>query len=116
MIVERVKYLIWAADVERAVNFYTQCFGATIERSNPAVTDLTIGGATIGIHSGGDAKGTWTGIAIQIADVVAAAREVEQAGGKLSRPVSTDEGDDSPHLAMCVDTDGNQFMLTRKRS
>ena len=116
MLVERVKYLIWAKDVDRAVKFYTECFGATIERSNPAVTDLKIADATIGIHSGGDAKGTWTGISIQVSDVVSAADEVRAAGGDITRPISQDEGDDFPHLAMCVDTDGNQFMLTRKRS
>ena len=40
MQVERVKYLIWAADTQRAVAFYTSLFGATVGRSNPAVTEL----------------------------------------------------------------------------
>ena len=56
MNVERVKYLIWAADVDRAVLFYETLFGAKVTRQNPAVTDLDICGATVGIHSGGEGK------------------------------------------------------------
>ena len=115
MNVERVKYLIWAADTDRAVSFYRTCFAATIERSNPAVTDIDVAGATIGIHSGGEGEETWTGIAFQVQDVVSAAEEVKSAGGSLRHPIQSDPGDDSPHLAMCADTEGNQFMLTRKR-
>ena len=36
------------------------------------------------------------------------------AGGQVSREPKP-EGDEPPHLAMCVDTEGNQIMLTRKR-
>ena len=116
MNVERVKYLLWAADTDRAVQFFSTCFGATIERSNPAVTDLSVAGATIGIHSGGEGNDTWTGLAFQVADVVSASDEVVAAGGSLRHPIQSDPGDDAPHLAMCADTEGNQFMLSRKRS
>ena len=51
MNVERVKYLIWAADVDRAVLFYETLFGAKVTRKNPAVTDLDICGATVGYRT-----------------------------------------------------------------
>jgi len=35
-------------------------------------------------------------------------------GGSLSREPQP-EGNEPPHLAMCVDPEGNEFMLTRKR-
>ena len=114
MQVERVKYLIWAADTERAVRFYETLFGAQVVRQNPAVTDLDICGAIVGIHSGGEGKRTWTGLSFQVADVVAGAAEVVAAGGQLTHEPKPENGE-PPHLAMCMDPEGNEFMLTRKR-
>jgi lactoylglutathione lyase len=71
-------------------------------------------GAIIGVHGGGEGKRTWTGMSFQVADVVEGAREVVAAGGQLSREPQDEDGE-PPHLAMCVDTEGNDFMLTRKR-
>ena len=36
------------------------------------------------------------------------------AGGKCERKPKSENGE-PPHLAMCEDTDGNQFMVSRKR-
>ena len=71
-------------------------------------------GSTIGIHGGGEGKRTWTGISFQVADVVTGAAEVIAAGGGLSRQPEPENGE-PPHLAMCIDTEGNEIMLTRKR-
>jgi predicted enzyme related to lactoylglutathione lyase len=68
----------------------------------------------IGIHSGGEGRRTWTGLSFQVADVVAGAREVEAAGGGLTHEPRPENGE-PPHLAMCIDTEGNEFMLTRRR-
>ena len=42
------------------------------------------------------------------------AAEVIAAGGTCDREPQPENGE-PPHLAMCEDTDGNQFMLSRKR-
>ena len=115
MQVERVKYVIWAADMDRAVRFYTQLFGGTVGRSNPAITEVELLGSVIGIHSGGEGKRTWTGLSFQVPDVVAGAAEVVAAGGQLTHEPKEEHGE-PPHLAMCVDPEGNEFMLTRRRS
>lgn len=114
MLVERVKYVIWAADLDRASNFYQLVFGAEVVRSNSHISELEIAGTIIGIHGGGEGKRTWTGISIQVADVVAGAAEVVANGGGLVREPQEEDGE-PPHLAMCYDTDGNEFMLIRKR-
>ncbi|MFM8633630.1 MAG: VOC family protein [Planctomycetia bacterium] len=114
MNVERVKYVIWAADMDRAAHFYGTLFGGRILRRNPAIVEVGILDAVIGIHGGGEGKRTWTGLSFQVADVVAASREVVAAGGQLTREPEPENGE-PPHLAMCVDTEGNEFMLTRKR-
>jgi predicted enzyme related to lactoylglutathione lyase len=115
MNVERTKYILWATDPRRAVNFYRTAFGAEVLRQSDVISELTIAGAVIGIHGGGEGKRTWTGLSFQVADVVEGAGEVVAAGGKLLKEPTPDAPGESPHLAMCVDTEGNEFMLTRKR-
>jgi lactoylglutathione lyase len=114
MHVERVKYVIWAKDAALAVEFYQRVFGATITREHPAISEIQVAGATIGIHGGGEGKRTWTGMSFQVADVVSGAAEIVANGGGLAREFQDEDGE-APHLAMCYDLDGNEFMLTRKR-
>ena len=85
MQVERTKYIIWAADMNRALSFYQQALGATITRKSEVISELEIAGGIIGVHSGGEGKRTWTGLSFQVADVVAGAQEIIDAGGALSR-------------------------------
>lgn len=112
--VERLTYIIWVANRERAVTFYTTLFGAKIVRENPAVTDLEVCNGIIGIHGGGEGKRTWTGLSFQVPDVITGAAEVVAAGGQLLREPQPESGE-TVHLAMCADTEGNEFMLSRKR-
>jgi predicted enzyme related to lactoylglutathione lyase len=85
-----------------------------VVKTSEIISEVVISGATIAIHSGGDGSRTWTGLSFQVPDVLAGGREVVAAGGQLTREPQP-EGDEPPHLAMCVDPEGNEFMLTRKR-
>jgi lactoylglutathione lyase len=114
MNIERVKYVIWAADMERAIRFYRDICGGRLLKQNSVIAEVEILGSVIGIHSGGEGKRTWTGLSFQVPDVVAGAREVVAAGGQLVREPEPENGE-PPHLAMCVDPEGNEFMLSRKR-
>jgi predicted enzyme related to lactoylglutathione lyase len=115
MNVERVKYIIWAADMQRAVDFYVKVFGGTVLKQNDVISEVSICGAIIGIHGGGEGKRTWTGLSFQVADVIAGAAELVAAGGQLTREPQPENGE-PPHLAMCVDPEGNEIMLSRRRS
>lgn len=114
MNVERVKYVVWAADMDRAVRFWRDTFGGRLLKHNSVIAEVEIAGAVIGIHSGGEGKKTWTGISLQVPDVLVGGREVQAAGGSLAKEPEPENGE-PPHLAMCADTEGNEFMLTRKR-
>ena len=114
MKVERVKYILWAADMDRALNFYRDVFGGEITKRSDVISEVVVLDAVIGIHGGGEGKRTWTGLSFQVPDVVAGAAEVVAAGGQLSREPQP-EDDEPPHLAMCIDPEGNDFMLSRKR-
>lgn len=113
--VEKIKYTIWAADSERAEAFYRETFGAEVLRKNPHITELGIAGGILSIHGGGEGKKTWTGITLQVPDVIEGAAAVRSAGGQCPKEPEPEDGE-PPHLAMCVDTEGNEFMLTRDRS
>src|ERR1700749_157976 len=115
MNVERVKYVIWAADPRRAVRFYRDVFSAEVVKESEVMSEVSVCGATIGIHGGGEGKRTWTGLSFQVPDVIVGAHEIVAAGGQLTREPKPENGE-PPHLAMCVDTEGNEIMLTRKRS
>jgi lactoylglutathione lyase len=114
MKVECVKYVIWAADLKRAVRFYRDVLGGEVVRESEVISEMVVSGATIGIHGGGEGKRTWTGLSFQVPDVIVGGKEVVAGGGQLTREPQP-ERDEPPHLAMCVDPEGNEFMLTRKR-
>ena len=114
MIVERFKYTIWAADMPRALKFYTEVMGGTVIKQNEHICELEICQGILAIHGGGEGKRTWTGLTFQVPDVIAGAAEIVAAGGQLSRDPQPENGE-PPHLAMCSDTEGNEIMLTRKR-
>lgn len=114
MEVEKLKYTIWAADADRAVRFYREVFGGSVVRRNPHITEVAVGGGLISIHGGGEGRRTWTGLTFQVPDVVAGAAEVRAAGGECPREPEPEDGE-PPHLAMCIDPEGNEFMLSRRR-
>lgn len=114
MPVEKVKYIIWAADMDRALRFYCDFLGAELVRRNEALAEVTLCGALIGIHGGGEGKRTWTGLSFQFDDLRTALAGLTAAGGSLAREPN-DTPEDPLHLAMCVDPEGNEIMLTQKR-
>lgn len=115
VLVEKLKYTLWAADSARATRFYEVCFGGKVVRQNPHITEIEVAGGLIAIHGGGEGNQTWTGLTFQVADVIAGAAEIVVAGGRCEREPQPEDGE-PPHLAMCEDTEGNQIMLSRARS
>ena len=112
--VEKVKYVLWAADWQRCLNFYRELFGGVISFESEVWSEIVVAGATLGIHGGGEGKRTWTGLSFQLDDLRAGIARLQECGGTLARePEDTPE--DPLHLAMCVDTEGNEFMMTQRR-
>jgi len=114
MRVEKLKYIIWAKELGRAVDFYRDVFDAVVVSQSGVMAELTIAGSTLGIHGGGEGKRTWTGLSFQVSDLFDACSVLKAAGGEVLRePVDTPE--EPAHLAMCADPDGNEIMLTVPR-
>ncbi len=114
MQVTKVKYALWAADWERCVRFYADLFGGTVTMRSEVWSEVQIAGATIGIHGGGEGKRTWTGLTFQVDDLREGIVRLLACGGQLaSEPNDTPE--DPLHLAMAIDPEGNEFMMTQRR-
>jgi lactoylglutathione lyase len=112
--VEKLKYIIWAKDLSGAITFYRQVFGAEVTHQSEVMAELLIAGSILGIHSGGQGQRTWTGLNFQVDDLLAACGALAAAGGEILRP-PLDTPEEPAHLAMCVDPDGNEIMITRRR-
>ena len=114
MHVERLKYIIWAKDMARAVRFYRGVFDAEVVRESEVISEVSVAGSVIGIHNGGESERTWTGMAFQVADLFEGCSQVKAHHGEVLRePIDTPE--EPAHLAMCVDSEGNEIMLTKAR-
>jgi lactoylglutathione lyase len=114
MKVEKVKYVLWAADWQRCLAFYRDLFGGVVSFQSETWSEIVVAGATIGVHGGGEGGRTWTGLSFQLDDLCAGISRLKECGGELvSDPVDTPE--DPLHLAMCVDPEGNEFMMTQQR-
>jgi lactoylglutathione lyase len=114
MIVEKLKYIIWAKDLARSVRFYREVFGAEVAHQSNVMAELLVAGAILGIHGGGEGERTWTGLNFQVDDLFAACDALAAAGGQILRP-PVDTPEEPAHLAMCVDPDGNEIMISRRR-
>ena len=114
MQVLKVKYALWAKDWERCVAFYRDLFGGEVTMAMEVWSEVHIHQAIIGIHGGSEGKRTWTGLTFQVDDLREGIAKMQELGGALtSEPNDTPE--DPLHLAMCVDTEGNEFMMTCPR-
>jgi lactoylglutathione lyase len=114
MRVEKVKYVLWAADWQRCLKFYRELFGGVVSFESEVWSEIVIAGATLGIHGGGEGKRTWTGLSFQLDDLREGIARLLECGGALTREPN-DTPEDPLHLAMCVDSEGNEFMMTQKR-
>ena len=111
MQIENVKFLLSAADMDRAVAFWRDAVGLTSTLESPYWSELTHGTSIIALHGGGDGAFRQTGLGFQVADADAACREVAAAGGAIRTPPVLRERE-GIKLAEVTDTEGNGFAIS----
>ena len=114
MNVLKVKYAIWAKDWKRCVAFYRDLFNGEVTLEMEVWSEVHVKNGIIGIHGGGEGKRTWTGLSFQVDDIRAAIEKMQSLGGSLTAEPN-DTPEDPLHLAMCIDPEGNEFMITCPR-
>jgi predicted enzyme related to lactoylglutathione lyase len=112
MKLEKVKYMLLAQDMERAVAFYTETFGLEKSFVSPWWSELVFGDAIIALHGGGEGESNVTGLSLQVDDAEAACDDIQAAGGTVVETPVQREGEPIK-LGRFTDPEGNLVMLTQ---
>ena len=104
--VRKTYFIVVVADMDRAVRFYAEAFGASVVFSSAEWSEVTVTGATIALHPGGDGTETAIGLGFEVDDLDGALRQVTRAGGRVTSPVR-DRPAERIRLAQVADSEGN---------
>lgn len=109
---EKVKFMIMAADMKRAVSFYRDVIGLEEIFVSDFWTELRHGDAIVALHGGHDGSRNPTGLSIQYEDVLTMTEKIAKAGAKILRPPEQREGDPILH-GVYRDAEGNEVFITQ---
>jgi predicted enzyme related to lactoylglutathione lyase len=112
MKLEKIKTLLLAADMQRALYFYEEVFGLSRAIESDYWSELSFGDAIVALHGGGDGTRNPTDLSFQVDNIEAACRRIERAGGKILTQPHRRPGE-AIVLAVFGDTEGNEVMLTQ---
>lgn len=112
MKLEKIKYLILAQEMDRAIQFYQKVFGLTVSEHSEWWSELTFGDTIVALHGGGDGTPNRTDLSFQVDNIVAACRLIRENGGRIVAEPEKRDGEPIV-LATFADTENNQVMLTQ---
>lgn len=112
MKLEKIKYLLLARDMQRALKFYSSVFGLVPSMESEWWSELTFGDTIVALHGGGDGSRNSTDLSLQVDNIVAACRMIREHGGSLVSEPEKREGEPIV-LAIFADPEGNEVMLTQ---
>src|SRR5262245_35658641 len=112
VVVEQVKYMLMAADMDGGVAFYRDAFGLVPRFVSPHWSELAWKDAVVALHGGGDGSPNRTGLSFQVEDADAACQAVAALGGRVVKGPESRPGEPI-RLAHAVDPEGNEFMITQ---
>ncbi|HSJ02183.1 MAG: VOC family protein [Verrucomicrobium sp.] len=111
MKLEKIKYVLMAQDMDRAVTFYTSVFGLEPAFVSEWWSELTFGDSIVALHGGGEGARQATCLSLQVDDATAACAAISAAGGTILDVPVQREGEPIK-LGKFVDSEGNEVMLT----
>lgn len=109
---EKVKFMLLATDMKRAVAFYRDVLGLEEVFVSDFWTELRHGDAIIALHGGHDGSRNPTGLSLQYADVLALADQVRRAGATIVQAPQQREGEPIL-LGIFRDAEGNEVFMTQ---
>ena len=107
VIITKAYFMVPVEDMDRAVGFYRDVLGLSLQFESPEWTELAWRDATIALHRGGgeEPRGSWLGF--QVDDVDAALAAIEAAGGRRG----ADRFEAGARLVSITDTEGNAVTI-----
>jgi predicted enzyme related to lactoylglutathione lyase len=112
MKLQKVKTMLLAQDMQRALQFYQDVFALQCSVQSDSWSEMTFGDAIIALHGGGNGARSPTDLSLQVDNIETACQHIEQAGGKVLTPPHRRPGEPIV-LAVFSDTEGNEVMLTQ---
>src|SRR3954471_22881332 len=112
--VRKTYFIVAVADMDRAVRFYAETFGASVVFSSAEWSEVTVTGATIALHPGGDGTETATGLGFEVDDLDGALRELTRAGGRVASP-ARDRPGERIRLAQVANTEDTLLTVAEAR-
>lgn len=112
MKLEKVKFMLMAVDMKRAVAFYRDVIGLEEVFVSDFWTELRHGDAIIALHGGHDGTRNSTGLSFQFDDVLMKAEAIRKAGAVLLQPPQQREGEPIL-LGIYRDAEGNEVFVTQ---
>jgi len=109
---EKVKFMLMAADMRRALRFYRDVIGLDEVFVSEFWTELRHGDAIIALHGGHDGSRTATGLSFQFPDVLAKVEAIREAGAKILQMPQQREGDPIL-LGIYRDAEGNEVFVSQ---
>lgn len=109
---EKVKFMIMAADMKRAVAFYRDVIGLEEVFVSDFWTELRHGDAIIALHGGHDGSRHPTGLSFQYGDVLEMAEKIRNAGAVIVQAPVQREGEPIL-LGIFRDAEGNEVFITQ---
>ncbi len=112
MKLQKIKYLLLAQDMQRALKFYHDVFGLTASVESDFWSEMNFGDSIVALHGGGDGSRNSTDLSFQVDNIVVACKMIRENGGRMvSEP---DKRPEEPIvLGVFADTEGNEVMLTQ---
>ena len=109
---EKVKYMLMAADMSRALKFYREVFGFNEGFTSDHWSELSFGNSIIAFHEGADGSPNPTGLSIQVSDVKAVCEAIKSRDGSILSEPYQREGEPLM-LGFFRDPEGNEVMITQ---
>lgn len=109
---EKVKFMLMAADMRRAVRFYTTVLGFQEVFVSDYWSELAFGDAILALHGGHDGSVNPTGLSLQFEDVFDVAALISKSGGKILDAPNQREGEPIL-LGRYRDPEGNEGFITQ---
>ena len=112
MKLQKIKYLLLAQDMQRALKFYNAVFGLTASVESDFWSEMNFGDSIVALHGGGDGSRNSTDLSFQVDNIVAACKLVRDNGGRIV--TEPDKRPEEPIvLGTFADTEGNEVRLTQ---
>jgi predicted enzyme related to lactoylglutathione lyase len=112
MAAKNARFMLWVADMDRALAFYRDGLGLAVRMHNPFWSELDCGGARIALHPGAKGEPRDTGVNFAVDDLDAEVARAAQAGAVIERGPE-ERPQEFIRIAHVRDTEGNLIYLVQ---